>query len=183
MSARRSSVIFEPQPDSPLLVYTLVTELPAVALLYNSAIASWIFLLGIFAVSVWNGAGFYIEVFGRKWVAPHLLPRARLTIIRRFERELEALRKELAETRSAASGAPSPSTTHDMLPHHDDSHDHEHDPMSSGVSVTSDISGLEEASSEGSGSPIMIGASGHPLDLKEGFALDASAPAESRKDR
>lgn len=114
---------------------------------------------------------------------PLFFARNCLTTLRRFERELEALRKELAETRSAASSAPSPSTTHDMLPHHDDSHDHEHDPMSSGVSVTSDISGLEEASSEGSGSPIMIGSPGHPLDLKEGFTLDAGAPAESRKDR
>lgn len=62
-----SSGRFELESDSvAFAVYTLVTELPAVAVLYNSAIASWIFLLGIFAVSVWNGAGFYIEVFGRK---------------------------------------------------------------------------------------------------------------------
>ncbi|KAK7471052.1 hypothetical protein VKT23_002467 [Stygiomarasmius scandens] len=62
------------------LVYTLVTELPAVYLLYDSPTWSGIFLIAIFGVSVWNGGGFYIEVFGRK-----------------FERELEALRKELAE--------------------------------------------------------------------------------------
>jgi len=48
------------------------------------------FLLFIFSVSVWNGGGFYIEVFGRK-----------------FEKELEALRKELAEA-TARSGRSSP---------------------------------------------------------------------------
>jgi hypothetical protein len=62
------------------LVYMVLTELPAVYLFYDSALWSCIFLLVIFGVSVWNGGGYYIEVFGRK-----------------FERELEALRKELAE--------------------------------------------------------------------------------------
>lgn len=47
-------------------VYTVITELPAALLLYNSPISSAIFLIIIFSVSVWNGAGFYIEVFGRK---------------------------------------------------------------------------------------------------------------------
>ena len=55
----------------PCSVYTIVTELPAVFLLYNSAVMSSVFLLAIFAVSVWNGAGFYIEVFGRKYVHLH----------------------------------------------------------------------------------------------------------------
>ncbi|KAG2071950.1 hypothetical protein BDR04DRAFT_1097613 [Suillus decipiens] len=63
------------------LVYSLLTELPAVFLLYDSSVWSGTFLLFIFSVSVWNGGGFYIEVFGRK-----------------FERELEALRKELADS-------------------------------------------------------------------------------------
>ncbi|KAH9894374.1 hypothetical protein C8Q73DRAFT_695384 [Cubamyces lactineus] len=62
------------------LVYSVITELPAVFLLYDSAFWSSAYILLLFAVSVWNGGGFYIEVFGRK-----------------FERELEALRKELAE--------------------------------------------------------------------------------------
>ncbi|KXN86321.1 hypothetical protein AN958_10183 [Leucoagaricus sp. SymC.cos] len=72
------------------LGYAILTEIPAVFLLYNSPVWSGAFLLLIFAVSVWNGGGFYIEVFGRK-----------------FERELEALRKELAET-AARSGASTP---------------------------------------------------------------------------
>ncbi|KAJ3479336.1 hypothetical protein NLI96_g9123 [Meripilus lineatus] len=65
------------------LVYSVLTELPAVFLLYDSSFWSGAFLIFIFSVSVWNGGGFYIEVFGRK-----------------FERELEALRKELAEATS-----------------------------------------------------------------------------------
>jgi len=66
------------------LIYSVVTELPAVFILYESPFWSGAFLIFIFAVSVWNGGGFYIEVFGRK-----------------FERELEALRKELAEVSQA----------------------------------------------------------------------------------
>jgi len=72
-------------------VYALLTEMPAVFLLYDSPIWSAGFLLLIFSVSVWNGGAFYIEVFGRK-----------------FERELEALRKEIA-----ASAARSTPTTPD----------------------------------------------------------------------
>ena len=49
------------------LVYAIVTELPAVYLLYDSSFWSAAFLLAIFSVSVWNGGGFYIEVFGRKY--------------------------------------------------------------------------------------------------------------------
>jgi hypothetical protein len=47
-------------------VYSLLTELPAVYLLYDSPAWSAAFLIIIFSVSVWNGGGFYIEVFGRK---------------------------------------------------------------------------------------------------------------------
>ncbi|KAF7433475.1 hypothetical protein PC9H_005427 [Pleurotus ostreatus] len=73
------------------LVYAILTELPAVFLLYKSPFWSGVFLIAIFAVSVWNGGGFYIEVFGRK-----------------FEREMEALRKELAEASARSSGQSSP---------------------------------------------------------------------------
>ncbi|KAF8914131.1 hypothetical protein CPB84DRAFT_1758490 [Gymnopilus junonius] len=76
-------------------IYALLTEIPAVFLLYNSSSWSAVFLLLIFSVSVWNGGGFYIEVFGRK-----------------FERELEALRKEIAESsaRASSSGTSTPGT-------------------------------------------------------------------------
>ncbi|KAG1773853.1 hypothetical protein EDD22DRAFT_3509 [Suillus occidentalis] len=70
------------------LVYSLLTELPAVFLLYDSPVWSGAFLMFIFSVSVWNGGGFYIEVFGRK-----------------FERELEALRKELADSSNNNNGS------------------------------------------------------------------------------
>ncbi|PCH41341.1 hypothetical protein WOLCODRAFT_137340 [Wolfiporia cocos MD-104 SS10] len=69
-------------------VYSIMTELPAVYVLYDSPFWSGSFLIFIFAVSVWNGGGFYVEVFGRK-----------------FEKELEALRKELAEVTSRSSGS------------------------------------------------------------------------------
>ncbi|EMD40466.1 hypothetical protein CERSUDRAFT_111065 [Gelatoporia subvermispora B] len=71
--------------------YSVLTELPAVFVLYNSSFWSGAFLIFIFGVSVWNGGGFYIEVFGRK-----------------FERELEALRKELAEATARSSERSSP---------------------------------------------------------------------------
>jgi len=61
-------------------VYAVLTDVPPVIVLYDSPFWSCAYLLLILSVSVWNGGGFYIEVFGRK-----------------FERELEALRKELAE--------------------------------------------------------------------------------------
>ncbi|KAJ6516260.1 hypothetical protein C8R45DRAFT_959476 [Mycena sanguinolenta] len=75
------------------LVYAVLTEVPAVYLLYDSSFWSGVFLMLILSVSVWNGGGFYIEVFGRK-----------------FERELEALRKELAES-NARSGIETPLST------------------------------------------------------------------------
>ncbi|RXW16000.1 hypothetical protein EST38_g9857 [Candolleomyces aberdarensis] len=75
------------------LLYAILTELPAVFLLYDSPTSSAIFLFVIFAVSVWNGGGFYIEVFGRK-----------------FEREVEALRKELAEATARLPGSASPNS-------------------------------------------------------------------------
>ncbi|KAG6378403.1 hypothetical protein JVT61DRAFT_12658 [Boletus reticuloceps] len=74
-------------------VYSILAALPAVYVLYDSPRWSGTFLISIFAVSVWNGGGFYIEVFGRK-----------------FERELEALRKELAENNNR-SGRTSPPLT------------------------------------------------------------------------
>ena len=48
--------------------YSIITELPAIFLLYDSERWTGAFLMLIFAVSVWNGGGFYIEVFGRKYV-------------------------------------------------------------------------------------------------------------------
>ncbi len=47
-------------------VYSIVTELPAVFVLYDSAFWSSAYILFLFGVCTWNGGGFYIEVFGRK---------------------------------------------------------------------------------------------------------------------
>ncbi|KAI0058314.1 hypothetical protein BV25DRAFT_1872036 [Artomyces pyxidatus] len=89
-------------------VYAVLTEVPCVFVLYDSAFWSGAFLLVIFGVSVWNGGGFYIEVFGRK-----------------FERELEELRKELAEannnlryasTRSSPTVTPSETSSEPVSP-------------------------------------------------------------------
>lgn len=59
-------------------VYTIITTLPAPLILYPSRTASAVFFAGIFTVSVWNGASYYVEVFGR-----------------RFEKELLQLKREL----------------------------------------------------------------------------------------
>ncbi|ORY28316.1 putative integral to membrane protein [Naematelia encephala] len=78
------------------LIYSIIVMLPPALLLIHSPLASSIFLIVIFAVSAWNGASFYVEVFGRK-----------------FERELERLRKEMelasATGTNTASSQPSPS--------------------------------------------------------------------------
>ena len=78
--------------------------------MYDSKEWSAAFLLLIFAVCVWNGGGFYIEVFGRKYVFERLFYGTRADIVDRFERELENLRKELAEAyaRSSSSAPTSP---------------------------------------------------------------------------
>ncbi|GAA5909656.1 hypothetical protein JCM6882_008456 [Rhodosporidiobolus microsporus] len=58
-------------------VYTFVTLLIPVFVLYDSKTWSSVYLIWLFATSAWNGASFYMEVFARK-----------------FEKELLALRKE-----------------------------------------------------------------------------------------
>lgn len=97
----------------------------------------------------------------------------------RFERELEALRKELAETKSAAaSQAASPSSTPGGLP---SIHSEEPEPISSGVSVSS----MDDALHSEESSPIIVGKAGHEMDLKDAFKLDATPTPdiEPKKDR
>lgn len=60
------------------LIYSIIFMIPPSTFLIHSPTSSSIFLIIIFTVSAWNGATFYVEVFGRK-----------------FERELEKLRKEM----------------------------------------------------------------------------------------
>lgn len=102
------------------VVYSVLTELPAILVLYRSPFWSGAFLIFIFAVSVWNGGGFYIEVFGRKYVSAlqRLASQQRLISTCRFERELEALRKELAETTHSRSNSVTSSPT--LAPQDDD---------------------------------------------------------------
>ncbi|QRV76620.1 membrane protein [Ceratobasidium sp. AG-Ba] len=122
------------------LLYSILTSLPAVFLLYTSAKWSGAFLLLIFSVSVWNGGGYYIEVFGRK-----------------FERELESLRKELAEATAAGYSSSGANTPHSRSEQAQKSHHH---------SDTGD----ETSSSEGS--PLIVG--GNPDVVVEDLSLDAS---------
>lgn len=92
------------------VVYSIITELPAVFLLYDSKTWSAVYLMVLFSVCVWNGGGFYIEVFGRKCVFRNLGLYTLNSSVYRFERQLEALRKELAEAyaRSSSSAPTSP---------------------------------------------------------------------------
>ncbi|GAA5868142.1 hypothetical protein JCM3774_001034 [Rhodotorula dairenensis] len=58
-------------------IYTFVTLLIPVFVLYDSKFWCSAYLIALFAISAWNGASFYMEVFAR-----------------RFQKELIALRKE-----------------------------------------------------------------------------------------
>ncbi|KAI8367976.1 hypothetical protein EDC96DRAFT_552891 [Choanephora cucurbitarum] len=49
------------------LVYNIVTSLPTY-FLFRSFWLHTTFLIGMFAVSVWNGANYYIEVFSRRYI-------------------------------------------------------------------------------------------------------------------
>jgi hypothetical protein len=68
------------------LIYSVIFMIPAAALLIHSAVATNVALVLIFWVAAWNGASFYVEVFGRK-----------------FERELEKLRGEMEAMSSGAT--------------------------------------------------------------------------------
>ena len=59
------------------VVYSCIFMLPPATLFIHSSLASATFLIIIFTVSAWNGATFYVEVFGRKCVgisSPSPLP-------------------------------------------------------------------------------------------------------------
>lgn len=71
-------------------IYTIVTMLPALLWFYQSKVLSGLFLWLMFSVSVWNGASFYMEVFGR-----------------RFEKELNNLKQEIDKLNKAEAEAES----------------------------------------------------------------------------
>ncbi|WBW72255.1 glycerophosphocholine acyltransferase (GPCAT) Gpc1 [Schizosaccharomyces osmophilus] len=66
-------------------LYSITTMCPC-SIWYNNKVYSTAFLVVIFGWSVWNGASYYIDVFGM-----------------RFQRELEALRREIANDPSRSS--------------------------------------------------------------------------------
>lgn len=66
--------------------------IPAATLLIHSSTAMAISLIVVFCVATWNGASFYVEVFGRK-----------------FERELESLRREMEQMSATQSSVATPS--------------------------------------------------------------------------
>jgi hypothetical protein len=83
--------------------YALLTMIPC-PLWFWSEWASGLFLSAVFSWSVWNGATFYIDVFGN-----------------RFQTELEALKKDVAKWQAVAEGglaSPtySPVDLHDAKP-------------------------------------------------------------------
>lgn len=73
------------------MVYTIICTLPAPLLFYNSKRASAVFILFLIVLSVWNGAGYYVEVLFRKSAD--------------LQRELEALKQEIEAAQAAASSA------------------------------------------------------------------------------
>ncbi|ODN83435.1 hypothetical protein, variant [Cryptococcus amylolentus CBS 6039] len=81
------------------LIYSIIFMIPPAALLIHSANASYIFIVLIFAASTWNGASFYVEVFGRK-----------------FERELEKLRKEMEEASRTLTPGPGSTPAEQISP-------------------------------------------------------------------
>lgn len=64
--------------------YTMVTALPAPRLYFRSKTAASIFVFFVQLMAAWNGASYYVEVWGR-----------------RFEKELMALRAEVEAARQA----------------------------------------------------------------------------------
>lgn len=49
-----------------LTVYSIICMLPAATFLSYSPKACIVFLILVWSQAVWNGASFYVEVFGRK---------------------------------------------------------------------------------------------------------------------
>ncbi|RDH29586.1 hypothetical protein BDQ94DRAFT_150015 [Aspergillus welwitschiae] len=95
-------------------LYAILTMIPC-PLWFWSRWASGIFLTGLFILSVHNGATYYIDVFGK-----------------RFQKELEELKRDVARWQSSPEGVASPTL------------------LSSDNSATVGAKGLEESASGGS---------------------------------
>lgn len=143
-------------------VYTIVCTLPAPALFYRSSHASATFLIFVLTMSVWNGASYYVEVWGR-----------------RFEKELQALRRELEAAKEVsavldAEGKPSSSSIGTpagmQTPQHGE------------AATTGTASGVATSNSSASHreSADVEERSEAPAD--DAFELGAGAEAEAKKD-
>lgn len=95
-------------------LYAILTMIPC-PLWFWSRWASGLFLTGLFILSVHNGATYYIDVFGK-----------------RFQKELEELKKDVARWQSSPEGVSSPTL------------------LSSDNAATVGAKGLEESASGGS---------------------------------
>ena len=88
-------------------MYSIIFMIPAATIMMHSHTASDLVIILLFVVAVWNGGNFYVEVFGRK-----------------FEKELNALQREMeALTNTIAS---TPSTPHTDMTADSAQHDPRH---------------------------------------------------------
>lgn len=71
-------------------VYTIITTLPAPLILYPNRTASAVFFAAIFVVSVWNGASYYVEVFGRRFEKELLELKREMEVLKRTEFALDS---------------------------------------------------------------------------------------------
>lgn len=84
-------------------MYSVAFMIPAATILMHSHAASDFVIILLFVVAVWNGGNFYVEVFGRK-----------------FEKEMDALKREmevLTHTIASAPSTPHTDMTADSAPH------------------------------------------------------------------
>ncbi|GJP91790.1 F-box protein [Aspergillus niger] len=126
-------------------LYAILTMIPC-PLWFWSRWASGIFLTGLFILSVHNGATYYIDVFGK-----------------RFQKELEELKRDVARWQSSPEGVASPTL------------------LSSDNTATVGAKGLEESAS---GGPDKVGVDQIPLldaqstGVESGHAADNSGVRE-----
>ncbi|GHJ85090.1 hypothetical protein NliqN6_1492 [Naganishia liquefaciens] len=151
------------------LVYSIICMLPAATFLNYSPKACIVFLILVWSQAVWNGASFYVEVFGRK-----------------FERELEKLRKEINTTSSTPNSVGMPSQPSSPLQKPSDAASSTPQSHETQLNTLANA-GLRPALGL-SNSPLALGPTSTEAETGERLHLGESAAstmdiAESRKDR